>query len=728
MNHYQPTETSSYMQIMLEHTSVGMAVYDALDLCLLEANTTFLTIFENLLTPYWQHGKILGHCLTDWCFIKNDLSPRHHSEAVLHHVIEVFHTVAQTGIPYRGAEYAAGNDQNGPRYWNWAVDPVRAPDGHIVYLVHTASEITEQIRARKQAEQENFVLAQTNSTVEAERKRLEVIETVARCVRDSQDAVHLGNITIEAIRTHFHANSACLHIADSAQRVLRLLCSYPSTDEDEALKRLEYIPFESMVIGRQAAPRSGGASLVVGRDQAQGEPKRDPVVIEDMQDVSGSGRNIHASLIQMGRGYICVPLWFGDQFEGTLCAIFPTPIRSSGPEVRALVGSGIHIAAALAQVRLQTLIEREHSRLRAILDQLPEGILIAEVSNGTINYANPAAAQILGIALPDLIEVPLHQHPWSKGRKEEAPESQAILPWNFVVVRALCGDTIKSKETLVVRPDGSKVVTLTSSAPLYTDDGIMTGAMIVFQDVTMQKSLEQHKNDFLSIANHELRTPITVIQGFAEILQLKGSQDRSLDPLTTYALTSISEQSQHLTHLIEEMLDISRIEQAQFTLKRSPRDLLALLRRAIESQAITTRQHTLHLVLEGLPSTDTLVGFIDEGRMIQVLNNLVSNAIKYSPCGGDIEIGLRSSEEEPHEALIWVKDHGIGIAAHEMQNIFKRFHRAGNIDRSTSGFGIGLYLVKEVVVRHGGRVWVESTEGKGSTFYVMLPLNTPGGF
>jgi PAS domain S-box-containing protein len=389
-----------------------------------------------------------------------------------------------------------------------------------------------------------------------------------------------------------------------------------------------------------------------------------------------------------------------------------------------LLGSGTHIAAALAHARLHAHVEGEHAYLRSILDQLPEGILIAEVSNGSISYANPAASQVLGIPLEELLELPLHQHPWPWVPGEATSRDQAILPWNFAIIRALCGEIIRSKETVVTRPDGSRIITLTSSAPLYAANGFMTGAMIVFQDVTAQKSLEQHKNEFISIANHELRTPITVIQGFAEILQIKAAQGDSLDPTTQYALTSISEQSQHLIHLIEEMLDISRIEQAQFVLRRTSCDLLAILARVIETQAITTRQHAIRLVLEGVEASDNLIAYTDEERMVQVLNNLVSNAIKYSPAGGEIEIGLRHTQERPHEILFWVKDQGIGIAPHEMPNIFKRFHRASNIDRSLSGFGIGLYLVKEVIVRHGGRVWAESTEGKGSTFYVILPLHT----
>ncbi len=293
-----------------------------------------------------------------------------------------------------------------------------------------------------------------------------------------------------------------------------------------------------------------------------------------------------------------------------------------------------------------------------------------------------------------------------------------------MVIRALSGETPRSKETIVARPDGSMVVTLTSSAPLYAENGLLTGAVVVFQDLTEQKRFEQQKNDFFSIANHELRTPITIIQGFAEILAITTarSQQQSEDTLTSYALTNILEQSQHLIRLIEQMLDISRIEHIQFKLQRKPLDLLQMVRHVMESQAITTKRHQFRLTLEGIEPDASVIASVDEGRMQQVLHNLMSNAIKYSS-GGEIEVGMRRCPHKAGEVLIWVKDQGIGIPAHELPLIFKRFHRAADIDRSVSGFGIGLYLVREIVTCHGGRVWAESIEGEGSTFYVSLPLS-----
>jgi signal transduction histidine kinase len=142
----------------------------------------------------------------------------------------------------------------------------------------------------------------------------------------------------------------------------------------------------------------------------------------------------------------------------------------------------------------------------------------------------------------------------------------------------------------------------------------------------------------------------------------------------------------------------------------------------VDNQFITTDRHHIELILEGVEATDSLIGHFDERRLVQAINNLISNAIKYSPTGGKIEVGLRSVCEQPPYALIWVKDQGIGIAESEQTHIFTRFYRSNVLDPSISGLGIGLFLAREVVVSHGGQIWVDSVLGQGSTFYIRLPL------
>jgi PAS domain S-box-containing protein len=420
-------------------------------------------------------------------------------------------------------------------------------------------------------------------------------------------------------------------------------------------------------------------------------------------------------------GYICVPLWFGDHFEGALTAILKEGVSVNDPLVQALVGSSVHIAAALAQARLHSVVKGEQERLRAILDQLPEGILIVEAMNDTITYANAAAEQILGLPIQSLLGSPITSYRGIEIVSNTGTDLR--LPWNFVITEALGGGTVRSREAILTRADGSKVTVLGSTAPLRSDSGMITGVLLVFQDITAQKSIEQHKKEFLSIASHELRTPITAIQGFAEILQMQASREQKLSPQGLRAITFINEQSQSLIRLIEEMLDITRVENAQLQLDIATHDLVSTIAHVIETQATTTPQHHLQFVLDGLPSPAKLMGKFDENRIVQVLNNLISNAVKYSSAGSNIEVGLRRCSGDADTALIWVKDSGIGISAHDLPHIFKRFHRANHIDPSINGLGIGLYLVQELVTSHGGRVWAESTEKSGSTFYVQLPLS-----
>jgi PAS domain S-box-containing protein len=394
------------------------------------------------------------------------------------------------------------------------------------------------------------------------------------------------------------------------------------------------------------------------------------------------------------------------------------PLCDEDGQIRYLLHT-VTDATVLVQARRQA----ERVRLSTVLDQLPEGVLIADAIAGSITYANPAVAHLLGIELDRLIGSPV-SHIF-QGRP--VGDSSLFTPWNFFLIQALSGETITSKETVVVHSDGKKVVMLISGAPLYGSTGIMIGAVLVLRDITAQKSIEQQKNEFLWMANHELRTPVTIIQGFAELLKSDMIQKSHLSESARAALANIIEQSEHLSRLIDAMLDMSRIEQEQFELHLAQHDLRDVLAHVIESQAITTTRHHLRFILEGLQETEPLMGTFDKEQMVQVLSNLINNAIKYSPQGGDIGIGLRAIADPRHpgryrEAMIWVKDQGIGIAVKDIPHIFERFYRSSTIDRSLSGLGIGLHIVKEVVARHEGRVWVESVQGSGSTFYVWLPL------
>jgi len=695
MGSQSTTTTHDYTDIMLEHIPVGVALYDVQEFRLLAANALYHKFLNQYVSPSLRNGRALGLPLKDW------LPP----EEVID-FLKIFRTVAETGTPYQAEEYAFHSPECGISYWNWSLAPVRNDQGQISELLVTASNVTAQVLARQQAEQARVSLSSENCAIEAERKRLEVIETVARCARESLDIDSIAREAVQTIHSSFNLVGASIHIADPQQRVLRLLAGHPIFTLEQKSRFLQHISYDSPLL------------------LAQAHKRRDPIILEDMQNAVPLGMidSSNPGIALDVHGYICVPLWFKDYFEGTLTAVFSDPISINGSEVQTLQGCSTHIAAALAHARLHTAVENERARMRTVLDQLPEGVVITEASDGHVSYANAAASSILDVPLKKLIGAPLNRYPHA--HLVANLEGKLVLPWNFTVIQALCGETICSQETMVIKPDGSNVVTLSSATPICTESGVITGAATVFQDITAQKSIEQQKNEFLSIASHELRTPITAILGYAEILQLKTSQGQSLDAISLQAIARIAEQSECLRQLTDELLDISRLEHAQTLLNLHRYDLLKTVSEVIESQASTTKQHHLRLILDGLSTDDTLMGYFDEDRMMQVLNNLIGNAIKYSPAGGEIEVGLRHTFEKPDEALIWVKDQGIGIPASELPDIFKRFHRASNVGRSFDGLGIGLYLVNELVMQHGGRVWAESAEGIGSTFYVLLPLQS----
>lgn len=689
------TQTQFDAAMIFERMPVGVAIFDTQNFHLRRANSMYLSSLDTA----WQNGQALARPISDWL-----------PDAEANGILAIFRTVAATGVPYRTIEYAFPSFERGVTYWNWTLDPLCDEDGRVIQLLLTTYEITAQVLARQQAEELQTSLETTNERVEAERKRLAVIEAVARCVRQLFDPRQVSDAAIAAISANFATQFVYTYVADPVQHVLHLLSMQPELPDMKTFRFLQHIPFASELPAAQACRQ------------------RTPIVIENVQNALSTGAIEQSTFLANSviQGYICVPLWFGDHFEGVLGATFNHSIATNGPEVQTLLGCSVHVAAALTHARMHSTIEHERTRLRAILDQLPEGILITESANGTISYINEAAAHIFGTSVQQLTDFPLHHLPYIY--QVEKIDGNSLQPWNFMIIRALIGETITSQDTVIMRPDGSRTFILSSAAPLRSENGVISGAVIVFQDVTAKKSIEQQKNAFLSIASHELRTPITAIQGFAEILQFQMTRKVDLDPQSIRALAVISEQSERLSQLIEEMLDISRIENVQLLLTRSHHDLISILKHVIEIQTSTSKNHPIKLVLEGLTDRDTLIANIDENRMVQVLSNLINNAIKYSPGGGAIEVGLRYSNtasdkpNEANECLIWVKDIGLGIPAADLPHIFERFHRSSNIDNSISGLGIGLYLVKELVTRHGGLVWAESTESISSTFYVKLPL------
>jgi len=227
------------------------------------------------------------------------------------------------------------------------------------------------------------------------------------------------------------------------------------------------------------------------------------------------------------------------------------------------------------------------------------------------------------------------------------------------------------------------------------------------------------RDEFLSIAAHELRTPVAGLRGFARMLTRQFEREGHLDPERgRTALHHIDRQSGRLAGLVNQLLDVSRLETGWLDLNRSDVDLVTLVREAVDGARAMTSQHTFLLDLP-----ETMMASIDALRIEQVISNIVDNAVRYSPAGGVIEVTLQKSRDDAADIL--VRDHGIGISDTHRESIFQRFYRADPTGM-ISGMGLGMYISKEIVERHGGRIWAEAPEDGGTRFVVRLPLRDRG--
>jgi signal transduction histidine kinase len=226
------------------------------------------------------------------------------------------------------------------------------------------------------------------------------------------------------------------------------------------------------------------------------------------------------------------------------------------------------------------------------------------------------------------------------------------------------------------------------------------------------------RDEFLSIAAHELKTPLTTLMGNIDLIERRARRENSLSERDARSVHVASQQARRLKQLIDGLLDLSRLELGQLSIEPQPLDLRALARRVVEEVQPGLSRHSIACQMPDQPVM--IAG--DEVRLEQVLQNLIQNAIRYSPNGGLVEV-IVDTVEQPAMACLHVRDHGIGIASDALEQLFERFYRVPDASiEHIHGVGIGLYVVKEIVTMHGGTVKVASEAGVGSTFTVYLPL------
>ncbi len=420
---------------------------------------------------------------------------------------------------------------------------------------------------------------------------------------------------------------------------------------------------------------------------------------------------IHALDLQ---SYMGVPLVAGGKVIGAITFSSIQPHRHYTHDDLSFAQELAHrIALALDNAQLYRETQQARDQLAIILQGVADGIIVYD-KNSQIIYANHAAAKLTDFAsvqamtamLPNTI---VAQYEIIDEQGRPFPPSQ--LPHRRVLAREHDAQAVIGYREKITRQ--SEHWSLSKCRPIFDEQGKVVFAIAIIHDITERILAERRKDEFISMASHELKTPLTSLKGFTHVLLRRLAKQGDEQGLTY--LAKIDKQVDKLTILINDLLDLSKIQTGKLDYREEYFDLDALVREIVENVQGTT--HTHRLLVEGQTHAQV---FGDKDRLGQVLINLLTNAIKYSPQADKVIVHLST---EQGQAIVSVQDFGIGIAKEYQQYIFDRFYRVTAPQEQTyPGLGIGLYISSEIIRRHHGRLEVESHKGEGSTFSFVLPL------
>jgi two-component system phosphate regulon sensor histidine kinase PhoR len=336
-----------------------------------------------------------------------------------------------------------------------------------------------------------------------------------------------------------------------------------------------------------------------------------------------------------------------------------------------------------------SIVDSERSRLATVLDQITDGVLLAD-AQGLIQFANPAAGRLFQFA-----------NPMNHSIAEVVRHHQLVEAWRR------CQQTRQMQSESVEVPTRHQFLQLVVIPDQHT-----SGSLLLVQDLTRIRRLETVRRDFVSNLSHELRTPLASLRALAETLQ-EGALDDP--PAARRFVDQIQIEVDALTQMANELLELSKIESGRFSLSLTPAAAGDLLHSAAQRMQVQTERAHLTLRVEcanELPRVQ-----VDSQRLEQVLVNLIHNSVKFTRPGGEVTLAAEPIDGDVQFA---VRDTGVGIPAEEVSRIFERFYRVDK-SRSGSGTGLGLSIAKHIVEAHGGKIWAESIEGQGSTFYFTIP-------
>lgn len=510
----------------------------------------------------------------------------------------------------------------------------------------------------------------------------------------------LSTILTAMVRVN-RASTGAIYLLDASSSTLVRAASYG--DEEKLDLDVEVEPLDIEV----------GFGLV-GRVALERRPLTvfDTLVDEQVADILATNRHT--------RSVVGVPLIDpADKLVGVAWVGLYVPYRFGLTAIARLTALANRTIAFMEAARLADdqgeLLDRvqdHYRRLQAVIQTIPEAVMVARPPHGTIVASNAAAQRMFGVHL----DGPSETRRADRLRLQGSPDVEIENP----IMHALRhGAVVTGVELSVHQPDGSIIPVVASAAPLRDDDGTIDAVVGIFQDVAPLKEAERLRDEFVSVVSHELRSPLTPIRGFAQVVARDLRREGSHEQHVAWLLT-LQQHVDRMTRLVDDLLDVSRLRAGRLKILRSRTDIVPLCRAIVDSASATSTRHQVEFLTDR--SAETLD--IDGDRIYQVLDNLVGNAIKYAN-DGSIRVSIDSGAlpSVASAVRISVTDEGPGIAATDRDAVFTPFFRTrGATQSAVPGLGLGLYISNELIREHGGTISMSETVGGGSRFSVTLPI------
>jgi PAS domain S-box-containing protein len=579
----------------------------------------------------------------------------------------IIERVKANGVAYRANEQEIMLVRNGKEettYVDFVYEPILGAGNMVESIMIVVIDVSDKVAARKAIEDSSEELAASNEELAAANEELASINEEMASINEELTVTNeeLGNTQENLQRSEKLFKSIALNIPKSLIIVIDQEHRYV-TIEGDIMQKMGYDGKE--YAGKHPSEISPAERYEINK------PLFDRVMLGE-----------HFSIERKTDA--------GEYYK-----VHFVPLKNDAGEVE----RGLIIALDITDIKEA---EEKSAKLAAIIATSDDAI-VSKTLESVITSWNDSAERIFGYTAEEMIGETIYKL-IPEDRKGEEPE---------ILARLKSGERVDHFETKRLKKDGTLIDVSVTVSPLIDSQGNIIGLSKIARDITEKKIDEIRKNDFIGMVSHELKTPLTSLYA---IIQVANSKLRdSGDLFLAGAMAKANIQVKRMSSMINGFLNISRLEAGKIMIEKQPFKLDELLQEIVEEARLIASTQTVKLEICGPVEINA-----DRDKISSVVSNLVSNAVKYSPKGKLIEIACRVSGDM---VIVSVKDDGMGIEAQDLDHIFDRYYRVEtDSTRNISGFGIGLYLSSEIIKRHNGKIWVESEDDKGSTFYFSLPL------